>query len=319
MKDCSIKETADILQKSNHIALVAHINPDGDAVGSLLGLGNALSKMSKRVYMFIDDDIPEQFAFLTNIGQIQRFAFAEPLPVDLLVVLDSSDFDRVGKAKEKVNFTQSLNIDHHISNEGFTDFRCLDVKAAATCEMIVALLDELAVEIDEEIAQALYLGIVTDCGFFRYANTTSKTMHVAAKLLDYGVVPNEIADYIETQTVETVMILPKVLETMEFYLDNKVASISVSPDLYREGVDSDIYVKYPRYISGVQVALLFKGVSDEVTRISMRSKSLDVSKIATLFDGGGHKLAAGCTIQGDIKTAKELIVKALAEHMREDS
>lgn len=319
MKDCSISETAAILQKSNHIALVAHVNPDGDAVGSLLGLGSALSKIGKKVYLFIDDDIPEQFTFLTNIQQIQRFAFAGSLPVDLLIVLDSSDFERVGKAKEKVDFAKSLNIDHHISNEGFTDFRCLDVKAAATCEIIFDLINQLEVEIDEEIAQALYLGIVTDCGFFRYANTTSKTMHVAAKLLDCGIVPNEIADYIETQTVETVMILPKVLDTLEFHSDNKIASISISPDLYNEGVDGDFYVKYPRYIYGVQVAILFKGVSDNVTRISMRSKTLDVSKIATLFDGGGHKLAAGCTIQGDIKKAKKLLLEAITEHMRDDN
>lgn len=319
MKDCSIKETADILQKSNHIALVAHINPDGDAVGSLLGLGNALAKIGKKVYLFIDDDIPEQFTFLANIEQIKRFAFAEPLPVDLLVVLDSSDYDRVGKAKEKLNFTKSLNIDHHISNEGFTDFRYLDTNAAATCEIIFDLLEQMEIKIDEQIAPALYLGIVTDCGFFRYANTTSKTMSVAAKLLDCGIVPNEIADHIETQTVETVMVLPKILDTLEFHLDNKIASISVSPDLFSEGVDGELYLKYPRYIYGVQVALLFKGVSEDVTRISMRSKNLDVSKIATLFDGGGHKLAAGCTIQGDIKTAKELIIKALAEHMEDDN
>lgn len=319
MKDCSLKETADILQNSDTIALVAHVSPDGDAIGSILGLGNTLSKIGKKVHLFIDDDLPEQFSFLANIDKVQQLDFNEKLSVDLLVVLDSSDFSRVGNVQDKIDFSQSLNIDHHISNKGFTDFRYLDIHAAATCEIIFSLVNLLQVEMDKAIAEALYLGIVTDCGFFRYANTTPQTMCTAAKLLDYDVKPNEIADYIETQTVDTIKVLPKILNTLEFYLNNKVASISIAPDLYKDGVDGDVYVKYPRYIYGVQVALLFKGISDDITRISMRSKDIDVSKIALLFNGGGHKLAAGCTIQGDITKAKELVIKALEKNIRDDN
>lgn len=313
MKDCTIKETADILNKADTLALTAHINSDGDALGSLLGLGAILEKLGKKVHLFIDDDLPQQFSFMPGFKKIKRPDRIEK--VDALVILDASDFERIGKVAEHVQSSYSINIDHHVSNSGITDYRLLDAKAAATCELVFALAQALNVTIDRDTAICLYAGISSDCGSFRYANTTANTLRIAAQLIDYGVQPNEISDYLETQTVENLHLLPKVLETLEFFLDNKVAAITIMPDLYKNNIDSESFIKYPRYIEGIEVAILFKGITGNATRVSMRSKHIDVSKIALEFGGGGHIRASGCTIHGDVDTAKDAIIAAIAKYI----
>ncbi|MDR3348994.1 MAG: bifunctional oligoribonuclease/PAP phosphatase NrnA [Acidaminococcales bacterium] len=317
MKECSLRETADILLKADKIALTTHINSDGDALGSLLGLGAALERLGKEVYFLIDDVLPTQYMFLPGIEKIKRPDEFLTIKADLLVILDASDFERIGKVADFTKAAFTLNIDHHISNSGLSDFRLLDVAAAATCEIIFCLLAEMGVAIDRQIAVALYAGVVSDCGFFRYANTTAKTLRVAAQLLDVGVVPNEIADFIETKTVENLYLLPKILDTLRFFLDGKIAAIIVPISLYHNNIDSDAFIRYPRYVSGVEVALLFKEISENITRVSIRSKTLDVSKVALEFGGGGHMRASGCTLRADIVSAQQIMVDVLRRYMEE--
>ncbi len=315
MKTASLSAIGEILKKANNIALAAHVNPDGDALGSVLGLGMLLEKLGKTAYMFIDDDIPQQFMFMPNVRNIKKPSLDTILQTDLLVILDASDCERVGRVCQHIKTPLIVNLDHHISNNGFADILFLDVQAAATSEIIFNLVKEMGIDIDRDMAVVLYTGIVTDCGFFRYANTTPLTLRIAAELLETGIQPNEISDFIETQTIETLRILPKVLNTLEFYLDGRLASISISTDLYKDDMDGDVFVKYPRYIEGVEVALLFKGVSERETRVSMRSRDLDVSRVAMEFGGGGHVKAAGCTVSGAIPVAKDKIIASLTKHL----
>ncbi len=315
MKQCSLSSIAKALKAADNIAVAAHINPDGDAFGSVLGLGMALKKLGKNVHMYIDDEVPPQFKFLPGIAAIKRPPAEEVFQAGLLVILDASDCERLGSVCRHVNAPLIMNIDHHVSNKGFAELLFLDVKAAATCEIIFHLVKELGVQVDKELATVLYTGIVTDCGFFRYANTTSATMKIAAELLETGISPNEIADFLELQTVENLRVLPKVLETLSFDADGMIASISISVELYNEEMDSDAFVKYPRYIEGVEVAVLFKGVALDKTRVSMRSRKIDVSSIAVEYGGGGHARASGCTIEGNIEKARIEIISAIKQHL----
>jgi phosphoesterase RecJ-like protein len=317
MKECSLQETADILKKSGKIALTTHINSDGDALGSLLGLGTALQRLGKEVYFLIDDVLPAQYLFLPGIEKIKAPAEYSRIKADLLVVLDSSDFERIGRVLDFVDADFTLNIDHHVSNSGLSDFRLLDIKASATCEIVFDLLAKLEVALDRQIAVMLYTGVVSDCGFFRYANTSAKTLRVAASLLDAGVAPDEIADFIETKTVGSLYLLPKILDTLKFFLDGKVAAIIIPADLYCNNIDSDSFIKYPRYVSGVEVALLFKEISENTVRVSMRSKKLDVSKVALEFGGGGHMRASGCTLHTSMANAQQIVIGTLQRHMKE--
>ncbi|WP_019879611.1 DHH family phosphoesterase [Succinispira mobilis] len=312
MVECSISEAAAIIRQSHKLAIVAHVNPDPDTLGSVLGLGRALEKTGKEIIMLVDDKIAHSLNFMPGIGEIKRPEEIREQAFDLLVILDASDLDRIGNVAKGIT-APILNIDHHISNSLFADYLVLDTKAAATGEIIYLLLQELEIPLDIEIATNLYTAIATDCGFFQYANTTSRTMCCAAKLLEYGIKPNEISDNLEVKTLESIQLLSKVLQTMEFYSQNRIAVISLPKLLCQEGVETEGFIRYPRYIDGVEVAVLFKYVSDKTTRISMRSKNLDVSEVALLFGGGGHKRAAGCTIYEDINTAKNQLIKKLNE------
>ena len=235
------------------------------------------------------------------------------LQTDLLVVIDASSFDRIGLVSEVVEAKTLLNIDHHISNERFAEYLYLDAKAAAVGEVMCDLFMAMQWPFDKEIATCFYTAISTDCGSFRYANTTPKTMRNAAKLLEYGVQPNEISDALDVRSRDTVEMLAKVLPSLTFAYEGKIAYLTITNDLYDKDVQTDSFVSYPRYIEGVDVAIMFKAVEPTVTRVSMRSKSVDVSAVAVAFGGGGHLRAAGCTIYAPVEEARTQLLEALGK------
>lgn len=267
--------------------------------------------------MMLDDDIPEMYQFLPGIDKIQR-PYRE-IQADLLVILDASDAERIGAVKTLVK-APTLNIDHHISNTKFANFWVIDDKAAATAEMIYQLLRlSSAKSINLDIAVCLYTAIATDCGFFRYANTTSATLRYAAELIDYGVQPHIISEHMDTRSLQSLILLKKVLETLEFHHERQIAVITV--DTQESGGTSEStegFINYPRNISGVEIAVMLKVIDAKTTRVSMRSKNTDVSKIALAFGGGGHKRAAGCTLNGELSVLKlrliQQIIQELAVH-----
>lgn len=309
----SLQQTGKMLLDAQKIVLCCHISPDGDTLGSALGLMHALDKAGKEVIVLVDDDISKGFMFLPGIERCQRPAAGSIINADLFVVVDASSFDRVGIASEVVKAPVLMNIDHHISNTEFADYLYLDTAAAATGEIMCDLYAEMGWEHDEKSALCLYTAISTDCGSFRYSNTTSKTMQRAAKLLDYGVVPSVISDNLDMRSRATAELLSKVLPSLTFAYDGKVAYIAIPHELYNKDAQTDSFVSYPRYIEGVDVAIMFKAVEENVIRVSMRSSKTDVSKIALSFGGGGHLKAAGCTVNGSLKEAEQLVLEAIGK------
>ena len=206
-----------------------------------------------------------------------------------------------------------LSIDHHKTNTRFADYLYLDSDAAATAEIIYSLLLEMGIKLTRDIATCIYEGIYTDTGSFKYSNTTSNTLKTAADLLNYGVNPSLISDNMELKSRSQVEMLRKVLETLTFLKDGKIAYIEIPPELYDHNVETDAFISYPRYVEGVEIALLFKQVEDNLTRVSFRSKEIDVAKIALTFGGGGHKKAAGCSIYAPLKEAEKVILGAVGE------
>ncbi len=314
MVEMELAGAAERLLASQKPVLTVHVSPDGDAIGAMLGLYWLLLEKGCRPVMVVDDSVPAVFQNLLGAELIKPVS-EEQLDADLLVVLDASDDGRIGRVRQMVApGLPVLNIDHHVSNTGFSEMRWLDVRAAATAEMIAQLADYWQYDYAKTgVAEALYTGIATDCGFFRYANTTPRTMRLAARLLEAGVQPNVVSDRIETQPVQTVSKLANVLSGLEMHSDGRVALISIPLDQYDPETDSDSFIRYPRYIEGVEVAVLLKSVAPDVTRVSMRSKELDVSAVALQYGGGGHKRAAGCTIPRPLDEAKAVILKTLSE------
>ena len=312
-KEISLQETGKLLLDAKKIVLCTHVSPDGDTLGSSLGLAQCLQKLGKEVIVYCDDLVNKSFSFIPGIELLQRPDANNSVEADLLVVIDASSFDRIGIVGEVVKYKQLLNIDHHISNTHFADFVYLDSKAAATGEIMCELLQEMAWPIDHNIAECFYIAISTDCGSFRYANTTPKTMRAGAWLLEQGVRPNEISDKLDMKSRLTVEMLAKVLPSLTFEADGKIAYLTITNDLYNKDANTDSFVNYPRYIDGVEVAIMFKAVEPKVTRVSMRSSNVDVAQVALCFGGGGHIRAAGCTIYAPVEEAREQLLAKLRE------
>ena len=312
-KEISLQETGKLLLDAKKIVLCTHVSPDGDTLGSSLGLAQCLQKLGKEVIVYCDDLVNKSFSFIPGIELLQRPDANNSVEADLLVVIDASSFDRIGIVGEVVKYKQLLNIDHHISNTHFADFVYLDSKAAATGEIMCELLQEMAWPIDHNIAECFYIAISTDCGSFRYANTTPKTMRAGAWLLAQGVRPNELSDKLDMKSRLTVEMLAKVLPSLTFEADGKIAYLTITNDLYNKDANTDSFVNYPRYIDGVEVAIMFKAVEPKVTRVSMRSSNLDVAQVALCFGGGGHIRAAGCTIYAPVEEAREQLLAKLRE------
>lgn len=312
----NIAETVELLKKCSNLVLACHVSPDGDTLGSGCSLAMALEQLGKNVTLVCDDKIPESLKFIPYVDNVVRFNDDDIIDADLLIILDASSADRVGNVIECVK-APILNIDHHISNTEYADFLYLDAKAAATGEIVYDLLIELKVIIDVEMAIPMYIAMATDSGFFRFSNTTENTMMCAAKLLKIGVKPEYISNKLGTRRKKDVLYVGKILPTMQFYENDEIATIEISLENYDESVETHTLISYPRYIEGVDVAIQFKQVEPEFIRVSMRSKCTDVSKVAMLFGGGGHKKAAGCGIKANLEDAKNMVINAVKKAQAE--
>ncbi|MGI6092354.1 MAG: bifunctional oligoribonuclease/PAP phosphatase NrnA [Veillonellaceae bacterium] len=313
--DCSLRQVANLLENANNILITAHIHPDGDSLGSMLSLNKYLISCGKSVQMIIDDDVPKLYKFLPGSENIARVSELAISP-DLLVVLDASDIERIGEVG-RIAKVPILNIDHHISNTKFADYWYIDSKAAATGEIILDLLNMDNALISVDMATCLYTAIATDCGFFRYANTSSHTHRCAAQLIECGVKPNIISEYMETKPLASLMNTLEVLKTLELHCNGKIAAVSVEHSENDSADSTEGLINYPRNIEGVEIAIMFKFTEQSSARVSFRSKSVDVSELALSFGGGGHVRASGCTVSGGtIDEIKEKVVKAAEKLIR---
>lgn len=315
----SLKKAGTLLQAAQNIIITAHVNPDGDAIGSSLGVMHYLRNLGKSVRVVIDDDIPSNFAFLNACDIIEKPRVTEngdKETVDLLLVLDTS-IDRVGKVTEVFSPAQVLNIDHHVTNELNCPAVYLDANSAATAEIVYQLLQEMNAEITKDIAMAVYTGLATDTGFFRFPNTTPFTMRAAANLLERGAEPGIISEAVEAKPFARVVGMAKALETSELFCDGKLAGIFLDRPSAESLDSTEGLIDALRVIEGTDVSILLKWKEDNVFRVSMRSKRTNVSKVAASFSGGGHERAAGCTLKMGFAEAKRTILEALEKALEE--
>ena len=314
-KKIDLKTTGELLLAAQRLVLCCHVSPDGDTLGSALGLAHFLEQQGRSVTVLVDDDINKGLQFIPGIDCCRRPVEGEKLTADLLVVMDASSADRIGICAKVTEAPVVLNIDHHISNTEFADYLYLDAKAAAVGEVMCDLFAANAWKMDLFTANCFYIAMVTDCGSFRYSSTTPNTMRRAAEMLELGVKPAEISDFLEVKERSSVELLAKVLPSLTFALEGRLAYMTITNDQYDHAINTDSYVNYPRYIEGVDVAVLFKAVEPEVTRVSMRSSKTDVAEIAVGFGGGGHVRAAGCTVYAPVEEARTQVLAALAKVM----
>lgn len=306
----SLRETAAKLSAAQKIIITAHTNPDGDAIGSSLGLMHFLQELGKQAQVLIDDDIPAIFDMLPGYEHIRKPEEGQTIDADLLVALDVS-LDRIGKVGDVVK-APVLNIDHHITNDDAADMLYLDGTCAATAEIIYQLVKEMKGAFTKDCAMCLYTGLATDSGWFRYSNTTPATMRAGAELLAAGVEPNIISEGLERRPYESVKGLADALQHMELFQEGRVVGVFLDNATLETIESSEGLVDMIRTIEGTELAVVLKEKEKDFCRVSMRSKGLDVTKIATQFGGGGHVRAAGCAIQKPFAEAKAELLAAIA-------
>jgi len=318
-----IKISEEIL-KYQRFLVTTHIEPDGDAVGSALAMFHALRSLGKEAVACLSDSVPPIYRFLPGSQEILGEVPLGFAP-ECVMVLDCSELQRAGRILDQVNLDTSIliNIDHHNSNSRFGDFSLVE-ESAATGELIYGIIKDLNVSLTKEIGMCIYTAILTDTGGFRYRNTTSRSLQIAAEIVRLGVNPGEIAEKAcESYPLERLQILGKALRNLRMSCEGKVADFSVSRHMLNgNSVSSSIvegFVNYPREINGVQVSVFFREKSRNQYRVSLRSKgNADVSAVAQLFGGGGHRNAAGCLVEGELETARSLVLRRVCEVVQGD-
>ncbi len=300
------------LQHCSTILISVHKNPDGDALGSQIALMLALEKMGKSVTAQNLDPVPEIYRFLPHSDRIKT---GRPVSgtYDACIVLDA-DPSRTGLFDEAAPADVLINIDHHITNSSTWAETWLDPSAAATGEMIYRLIREFGTPLDRDIALCLYTAIFTDTGSFRYTNTSSGSMKIAALLLEAGADPWLVTENVyESFAFRRLKLLGNILSAMERSEDGRVAWVVVTEELYRKtgtsAEDTDNFINFVRSVKGVEVAVLFRQTADKEYKISLRSKGrIDLSGLAQSLGGGGHRNAAGSTLQGTLEEIRDRVL-----------
>ena len=313
------KAAVSAFERAETMALACHVNPDGDALGSLLALGIALKTKypGKSVSLLSHDGVPEIYEFLPHSGLI--LCDSPVLAYDLAIALDSGDPVRTGERIFPI-FAASgerMDIDHHIGEGEFGDVRLLDTRAAATAEIIYDLINYLDTPVTEDIATCLLTGVITDTGSFRFMNVTPRTLRTAASLIESGASPSLIAERVfDNRTYAGTKLLGRALSSLEIDGSGRITYASVKYSDFIETASSDQetegFINFVRSIRGSEVALLFRESEEGHVRISLRScENVNVSEIAQQFGGGGHRMASGCTFHGTLADAKSALLAAV--------
>jgi phosphoesterase RecJ-like protein len=304
--DGAYRAAAELLEKSHRIAVAAHIGPDGDAIGSTLGLTNLLREMGKEVTPFNHDPVPYNFSFMKGADTVVTDLRKLPRDLDLFVVLDCASLERVHpQLSIRGESTSVLVIDHHrVDRADFADVFVHDEGAAAVGEMLYRLVVALGRPLSRDVAECLFCSIHTDTGSYRYSNTSPAVLLASSELVRAGVdVWHVCSETYENHPVARVELLAKALSTLHVSGCGRFAFLTVTRDMYREtggGPEMlDGFINFARGISGVEVAAQLREVGDDKFRVSLRSRGkVDVAALAGRFGGGGHHNAAGCGLDG---------------------
>jgi len=320
MTNSKLEEIGRILLEHRRFAVLGHVRPDGDALGSQLALALSLQQLGKEVRVWNEDGMLEKYSFLPRAELLTKPP-SDPQDFDVAIALDTAIQNRLGTALPAVRSAKIwINIDHHLSNPGYGDVVYVDPSAPATAEIIFRLINTQGLPFNRDIAQNLYAAISTDTGSFQYPQTTAHTMEIAAELirtgLDVGRLNQQLYENYPRRRLE---LLRELLRTMRFGERGRVASFTLSLKTAAElGVlpeDNEGLIDHLRAIRGVIVAVFFEELTDGKVLVSMRSKTdaADVCAICQKFGGGGHSLAAGARVAGTLAEVEQRVLREVCD------
>jgi len=308
---------AEIINAGSRFLIASHVRPDGDSIGSVLALYHMLKDRGKESVVYSQDKTPDVYSFLPGTEVIVH-RLEQGMSFDAVVLLDCSDIDRVGDEAPIIGtMNPIINIDHHRSNTVVAPYSVVDAEASSTGEILCRLMKRAGVTITPDIAVNIYTALLTDTGSFRYSNTGSETLRMAAEMVDRGADARFIAEHIyETTPLVKIRLMERSLQTLKFDCDGTVGSLVVTGNMLEETgalpEHTEGLVDLVRSINGVMIAVFYQEMTDGTFKASLRSKGdADVSRIAQAFGGGGHLNASACMIEGDIATVKEKLLEAI--------
>lgn len=325
-ESATFREIGDWLDRYESFALLSHVRPDGDAIGSQLALGLALEAAGKRMRIFNDDGVPSNLTFMAESERVERPPDEPAGEIEVVIALDTGNRARLGEKSlaAVAGCDRWINLDHHQSNDHYGTLNHVDSGSPATGQIVYQLIRDLGLPMPGAVREAIYVGVSTDTGSFQYAATTAETHELAADLLRRGLdVGGLNASIYHNFPRRRVRLLGELMQSMEFAAGDRLAywkvSQAVKDRLGARPEDTEGLIDTLRSIEGVVVAVFFEELADGRIRVSMRSKEpwMDVCRVCQEFGGGGHAMAAGARLDGPLDDAARAVVEAVERHLSE--
>jgi len=332
MINSNFRKAVELINKSSNILITTHTRPDGDACGCIVAISDVLAALGKKGKALLLSPMPEWYEFLfiekvpvlgedVVLGQLTEGRFGE---FDLIIIVDTNSYSQLPKFDQYLKQADKpiLIFDHHVTADGLGDVELVDSDAAATALIIFDLLKYAKWPVTEKIAEALFVAVATDTGWFQFSNTDSRVYRCCAELIDAGAKPTEIYHSLyQNFSHPRFKLMVAMLNTLQLHLDGRFATQHIlQRDFQKTGAthkDTENLINECQQISTVEAAALFVELKDGRIRCSLRSKGgVDVSKIAARFGGGGHKMAAGTFLPGPLENAKQLIMAEMNEQFK---
>lgn len=311
VKAPSVQDVSLAIKRHQRFLVATHVRPDGDAIGSVLGLTFILRKLGKEAHPYCQDPVPPAQRFLPGSEEICQ-QILDPSSFDAAVMVDCGGFLRVGEtlAASIRKIPYLINIDHHLNDAPFGDISWVKPSASSTCEMLFDLCASLRLPLDADIATQLYTGLLADTGAFRFSNTNRRVLEIAAELVTAGVGPAYVAEQLyESASPEGIQLLARMLSTTAFSPDHRLATAELTMKMFSETntspVDSEGFINHLRSVKPVEFAMLFREDQNGLVHVSLRSKAeIDVAEFAKRNGGGGHRNAAAFRVTGRLEAVR---------------
>lgn len=315
------------IRQGNRFLLASHVSPDGDAIGSALGLARVLRSMGKGALVWSLDPVPRAYSQLPGVDRVHTGPEPPggfPEKFDAVVALECPSLDRSG-LEQHLDALPVLNVDHHLGNQLYGKVNWVDTAAPSVGEMVYRLAKGLNATLDPDSANLLYMTIVSDTGCFRYSNATEGAFEASAQLVRDGARPELVSQWIyENRPESSLRLLGEMLQSLELHEGGRIATAVLSREMMeRAGADpshTEGLVDYPRTLAGVEGVALLRERADGRTKVSLRSRGeVDVERIARAHGGGGHRNAAGFELEGEPGAVKDQVIQALRQALEEGS
>ena len=317
-----IDQILQLMREKSRFLITSHKDPDGDSIGSQMGLYHALKNMGKDVTIINQGGMPAKYRFLDPENIIKFGEESLAIVPEVVFVLECPSLDRIGSVVNSIPESAILvNIDHHLGNENYGNIKYVDNTSCAVGEMIFNILKIGEVEITQQIAESLYAAIISDTGNFRFASTTARGMEAAAELVKLGARPKVLSDNIYSRfSLGTTRLLGFTLETLRTISNGQIGYMQVTRENIRRAnariEDSEGFVDYSLAVNGVRMGILFKEVNEKEVKVSIRSQNgLNAVAFAKMFEGGGHTNAAGFTVNGPLDSAVRNVLDKAMEYV----